>query len=216
MRREIAALAAFAATAATAVAQTDAGHPKYKPEQIQVFERQEVSLADFEASGYILDLGGGGEGIIGQLKPQQVIAIDLSKRELAEAAPGPLKIVMDATDLKFLDASFNTVTAFYLLMYVPQPQKQKVFHEAYRVLAPGGRFLVWDAVIPARTAPDKLIAMFPMRIKLPSKTVTTGYGTPWQDAARDAAYYAAMAAEAGFKVAARQERGRTFYLDLRK
>ena len=39
-----------------------------------------------------MDICGGGEGIIGQMKPAQVIAIDLSKRELEEAPPGPLKI----------------------------------------------------------------------------------------------------------------------------
>jgi ubiquinone/menaquinone biosynthesis C-methylase UbiE len=213
MRNAIVILAALTAVAS---AQTEAGHPQDKPEQVQRFERQEVTVPDFQASGYILDLGGGGEGIIGRLKPTQVVAIDLIKRELAEAPPGPLKIVMDATDLKFLDGSFNTVTAFFMLMYVPQPQKQKVFDEAMRVLAPGGRFLIWDAVIPARTDPAKHDVVFPMRIKLPDETVNTGYGAYWPETARDPAYYIEMATKAGFKVAARQETGRTFYLELRK
>jgi len=210
------AIVVLAAAAAVASGQTEAGPPKYKPEQIQRFEEQEVTVPDFPASGYILDLGGGGEGIIGRLKPAQVVAIDLIKRELAEAPPGPLKIVMDATDLKFLDGSFPTVTAFYMLMYVPQAQKQKVFEEAMRVLAPGGRFLVWDAVIPARTDRSKEIVVFPLRIKLPKETVTAGYGCPWQDTARDAAYCVEMATKAGFKVVARRESGRAFYLELGK
>src|SRR5690348_1504129 len=88
------------------------------PPKMHVFERQDFAVSDFRASGYILDIGGGGEGIIGQMKPSQVIAIDLVKRELEEAPPGPLKIVMDATDLKFLDRSFDTVTAFFSLMYM--------------------------------------------------------------------------------------------------
>src|SRR5690348_9375055 len=78
--------------------------------RMHVFVRQDFVVAEFQASGYILDIGGGGEGIIGQMKPHQVIAIDLSKRELEEAPAGPLKIVMDAADLKFLDASFDTAT----------------------------------------------------------------------------------------------------------
>ncbi len=210
------ALVVLAALTAVASAQTEAGHATYKPEQIQRFEQQEVTVPDFQASGYILDLGGGGEGIIGRVKSTQVVAIDLIKRELAEAPPGPLKIVMDATDLKFLDGSFNTVTCFFTLMYVPQPVKHKVFEEAMRVLAPGGRFLIWDAVIPARTDPAKELVVFPMRINLPHETVTTGYGTPWQDTARDTAYYVDLAAKAGFKVAARQESAHNFYLELRK
>ena len=210
------ALVVFATLTAVASAQTEAGHATYKPEQMQRFEQQEVTVPDFQASGFILDLGGGGEGIIGRVKSTQVVAIDLIKRELAEAPPGPLKIVMDATDLKFLDGSFNTVTCFFTLMYVPQTQKHKVFEEAMRVLAPGGRFLVWDAVIPALMDPTKELVVFPMRIKLPHETVTTGYGTPWQDTARDTAYYVELATKAGFKVAARQESAHNFYLELRK
>jgi len=45
-----------------------------------------------------LDIGGGGEGVIGQMKGKQVIAIDPNRRELEEAADGPLKIVMDARE----------------------------------------------------------------------------------------------------------------------
>ena len=107
----------FALTGAAASAATD-------PPKMHVFDRQDFVVADFQAVGYILDIGGGGEGIIGQMKPAQVIAVDLSKRELEEAPPGPLKIVMDATDLKFLDGSFETATAFFSLMYM-RPEVQQ-------------------------------------------------------------------------------------------
>jgi SAM-dependent methyltransferase len=115
---------------------------------MHLFERQDFVVADFQATGYILDIGGGGEGIIGQMKPTQVIAIDLSKRELEEAPAGPLKIVMDATNLKFLDASFDTATAFFSLMYMRPEVQQRVFAEVFRVLTRGGRWIIWDAVIP--------------------------------------------------------------------
>ena len=87
-------------------------------ERFFLFEQQEVTVHDFESLGYILDIGGGGEGIIGILKGEKVIAIDLWKRELEEAADGPLKLIMDARDLQFLDSTFNTVTAFFTLMYL--------------------------------------------------------------------------------------------------
>ena len=97
-----------------------------------IFEQQKVSVHDFEASGYVLDIGGGGEGIIGILKGEQVIAIDPNKRELEEAADGPLKIVMDARDLQFLDGSFETVTAFFTLMYLKSADAYKqVFAEVF-------------------------------------------------------------------------------------
>ena len=69
-------------------------HPEISEDRIIFFERQEVVVDDFEAPGYILDIGGGGEGIIGRLKGEQVIAIDPNRRELEGAAGGPLKIVM--------------------------------------------------------------------------------------------------------------------------
>ena len=63
------------------------------PERLHRYARQTIVLEDFAADGYILDIGGGGEGIIGQLKPAQVVAIDLSARELLGAPAGPLKNV---------------------------------------------------------------------------------------------------------------------------
>ena len=55
-----------------------------------------VTVPSFCTDGYVLDIGGGGEGVIGRLNSLQVIAIDCVKDELEEAPKGPLKIVMDA------------------------------------------------------------------------------------------------------------------------
>ena len=126
------------------------GHKEIAEERIFWFDMQEVSVRDFEASGYILDIGGGGEGIISRLKGEQVIAIDPSRRELEEAPSGPLKIVMDATDLQFLDSTFLTATSFFTLMYVKASDHERVFSEVHRVLKLGGRFLVWDVILPTR------------------------------------------------------------------
>ena len=89
-----------------------------------IFPQVEIDIEDFDYEGYILDIGGGGEGVIGQLKDKDVIAVDISKRELEESPDGPLKIVMDARELQFLDESFSTVTAFFALMYVQQREDQ--------------------------------------------------------------------------------------------
>jgi len=87
-------------------------HSEPNFENVFFFDQQEVVIGDFDAEGLILDIGGG-EGVIGQLKRDQVVAIDPNKRELEEAAEGPIKIVMSADELKFLDSSFNTVTSFF-------------------------------------------------------------------------------------------------------
>ena len=85
-----------------------------------IFPQVEIDIDDFDHEGYILDIGGSGEGVIGQLKGKDVIAVDISKEELEEAPEGPLNIVMDARDLQFLDESFSTVTAFFAMMYLQQ------------------------------------------------------------------------------------------------
>ena len=56
-----------------------------------------------ELQGKILDIGGGGEGIIGRLYGPQVIAIDYRQDELDEAPASCEKRLMDATALDFAD-----------------------------------------------------------------------------------------------------------------
>ncbi len=180
------------------------------------FEKQEVIVDDFDAAGYILDIGGGGEGIIGQFKGQQVIAIDPNKKELAEASPGPLKVIMDARELQFLDHSFSAATSFFTLMYIKEPDHKKVFQEVFRILAPGGLFLIWDVILPERLDQVEDIAVFPLAVKLPNQEISTGYGTLWPDQKQDLTYYLQLAKKVGFDVITQQENGRVLFLQLRK
>ncbi len=188
--------------------------PEISEDRLFFFEKQEVIVNDFDSPGYILDIGGGGEGVIGKLKGEQVIAIDPNKRELEEAAGGPLKIVMDARDLQFLDGAFSTATSFFTLMYIKAPDHEKVFSEVFRVLAPGGVFLIWDVVFPQRLDADKDIAVFPLLVMLPHEEFDTGYGAKWPEEGRDSSYYVKLAEETGFVVVERREEGRQFFLKL--
>jgi ubiquinone/menaquinone biosynthesis C-methylase UbiE len=90
-------------------------------------EPQSIKLTPLKTEGFILDIGGGGEGIIGKLNGKQVIAIDISEEELRETRNEALKIVMDATDLKFLSRYFDICTAFFSFMYIPSNEHTKVF-----------------------------------------------------------------------------------------
>lgn len=76
-----------------------------------------------EWNGKILDIGGGGEGIIGRLYRQQVTAIDKRQEELDEAPNGFEKILMDATDLKYANETFDHVTCFFTLMFMDAQER---------------------------------------------------------------------------------------------
>jgi len=207
------ALAALALASGTAFAHH--GEPP-APERIFRYERQPILVSNFDASGWILDIGAGGEGIIGQLKGTQVVGIDLSARELQGAPPGPLKIVMDASDLKFIDGSFNTVTCFFTMMYIPANLHDKVFGEVARVMAPGGRFLLWDPILPTQPNPKQDIVIVPLSITLPNTRVQTGYGVHWPPAPQDVAYWTRVGEKAGLKVAASRVSGQTFHIEFLK
>lgn len=185
-------------------------------ERIYQFEQQLVTVEDFEAEGFILDIGGGGEGVIGQLKGQQVIAIDISKRELEEAPPGPLKIIMDARDLKFLDDTFKTATVFFTFMYIDSGDHAKVLEELFRVLAPGGHLLIWDVIFPEWKNDKKDLALFPLMIKLPKKEMRTGYGVRRPKQRQGLTYFVELAEKAGFKIITKNSEGSWFFLEVLK
>jgi ubiquinone/menaquinone biosynthesis C-methylase UbiE len=185
-------------------------------DQLHLLGELQVSLHPIDVKGLILDIGGGGEGVIGILNSTQVVAVDRSKRELEESPAGPLKIVMDATDLQFLDSSFSAATAFFALMYVPDIDLRAVLREASRVLRPGGDFLIWDVAIPERgTEPLGLVAIRVLA-KLPKQEIRTGYGVKWPSAVRDAFYYSHLAEEVGFRTMKVEERDGLIVLELRK
>ena len=176
-------------------------------------EQQTLKIGPVEADGFILDIGGGGEGIIGRLNGRQVAAIDIRPSELEETSNDSLKIVMDATDLKFLDDTFAAATAFFTMMYISDENKPKVLSEAYRVLKPGGSLYIWDANIPG-DAGDKEYFVIPLRVIMPGETVETGYGSSLRR--QSARTIREMAEEAGFSTVREEPGEHIFYLELQK
>ena len=158
---------------------------------------QTVGVSRIGTDGLILDVGGGGEGIIGRLNGEQVVAIDMCEGELMETHNEAQKVVMDAADLKFLPKSFDVCTAFFSLMYIPKSIHQKVFEEVFRVLKDKGRFLIWDARIPENVAGYKAFIAH-LKVKLPNEEVETAYGARWQ--AQSPEHFKEMARLTGFKV----------------
>ncbi len=124
-------------------------------------------------TGTILDVGGGGDGVIGRLYGRQVTAIDNRQEELDEAPDDFEKRLMDARCLDFADDTFDHVTFFYSLMFMGADTRRQALREAARVVRPGGSICLWDALIPA-DAPQPFLAE--LDIALPGEIIRTTYG----------------------------------------
>lgn len=184
---------------------------------VHIVGPQEISLGRIPGDKYLLDIGGGGEGVIGQLEGTRVVAIDLRKDELEEANVGEyLRIVMDATELKFLDSSFDTATAFFSLMYMNDETKSKVFKEVFRVLASDGEFLVWDLAVPKQPEESKPVYAIGLKIHLPDTTIETGYGCPWAGREQDIALFKKLGDDVGFTVIDESVDENIFFLRFKK
>jgi len=185
-------------------------------ETIKFIETQNIDLTDVELSGRILDIGGGGEAIIGLLKGERVVAIDRREAELKDAPSGDyLKIIMDAKDLQFLDGTFDTATAFFTLMYISLSDHRKIFQEIYRVIKKGGEFVIWDFKIPKRESSDKEFYGLYLEVKIAEKEISTGYATKW-DKEQDLEYYLKLGTSIGFKSVEKKIMNEIFYLRFQK
>lgn len=161
--------------------------------------------------GTILDIGGGGEGIIGRIYQSQVTAIDNRQEELDEAPEGFTKLLMDACDLKFEDSIFDNVSLFYTLMYIDKNKHNKVIKEAYRVLKKGGELYIWDTII--NEANPFLVEL---NIDIGDSIVNTTYGVYKDNAFEDKDYYKSICEELGFYLIAEFLYNNQFYLHFKK
>lgn len=106
-----------------------------------------IGLLEVEEGDSLLDLGTGTAVVLRELArsprpPGTVVGVDRSARMLAHAPtlPAGWRLVEgDAGALEFDDASFDRVTASYLLHLLDAEERARIINEAARVLAPGGR-----------------------------------------------------------------------------
>ena len=164
-------------------------------------------------AGRILDLGGGGEGVIGRIYGRAVTAIDICPDEL-EDAPGDFeRICMDARRLEFPDGCFDAATAFYFLVYLFPEDRGAVFSEAARVLKSGGRMYVWDAVYDCAFPEPHLAELY---IDAAGERISTTYGVLVEGMSLNLDDILRCAAEAGLQLAGKRLEGGHFYLIFEK
>ena len=147
--------------------------------KIHETQKQYIDLSDITLTGRVLDIGGGGEGVISRHSGNKVIAIDKLAEELAETPDIGTKVIMDACNLKFIDEYFNNITCFYTLMYMDLSQIEQFLSEAYRVIKAGAALWIWDSNIPAVISADVFVVNLEVKISK-NLSITTGYGVSWQ------------------------------------
>ena len=184
--------------------------------RIFAIKEQKVNLSNIRLEGLILDIGGGGQGVIGQFKKDKVIAIDHNKRELEEAPEGGLKIIMDAGELKFLNNTFDTVTSFFTFMYISKSEHQKIFKEIHRVLKKDGNLVLWDVIIPKRE--NQIYEMFslPLKIRINDIELDAGYGVFWGKKEQNLEYFQKLSKKVGFSEVEIISDDQIFYLRVKK
>jgi len=185
--------------------------------KMHLVKPQVISFASFKDPKFpILDLGGGGAGVIGQLYKENVTAIDLRQDELDEAPNGPIKVCADARNLSFEDNSFPSLTAFYFFMYLKPCDYKTVIKEALRVIKEGGLFYIWDTCISKRENGKETLFAIPIVAKLPEKTIQTAYGVIWQNHYLNAELLTNLLEEVGFEIIHKDINGLAIYIECKK
>ena len=143
-----------------------------------------VDLAEIKEGDRVLDAGtgiGGTARLIAAERGARVSAVDLTP-EYCEVATWLNDAVglgeridvrtADVTDLPFDDASFDVVVSQHVQMNIAD--KRRLYAEARRVLAPGGRLALWDVTagpdgplhlpVPWATSPEQSHLVTPERL----------------------------------------------------
>ncbi len=113
---------------------------------------QNIKLQGFSEKGLILDIGGGGEGLVSRIGGDRVCALDIRMSEIREAqihGHSSNWFVADGANLCFKDEVFDIVTLWFSLGYMSDwKTKQAVLKAAHRVLKKNGRLSVLASHIP--------------------------------------------------------------------
>ncbi|TFG26549.1 class I SAM-dependent methyltransferase [Candidatus Thorarchaeota archaeon] len=103
---------------------------------------QNIILEELSRALIILDIGGGGEGLVSRIAGRRVCAVDYRISEIREAQihnPPSNWFVADGRDLPFKDNAFDLATLWFSLGYMTDNSiKKQVLKEAFRSLKQNG------------------------------------------------------------------------------
>lgn len=177
---------------------------------------QEILLDRIEKEGLIIDIGGGGEGLVSRIEGSRVYAVDVQMDEVREARihnPPSNWFVADGSSLPFRNSMFDVATLWFSLGYMKQWSiKTNVIKEVYRVLKEDGQISIKAMKIDC----DEEKLVFRVDYSLPDGTLSrTGYGVRGsQNQTLDTV--SALLQEIGFTILESQNNGHWFKIHCSK
>lgn len=138
---------------------------------------QHINLEDIADSKLILDIGGGGEGLVSRIAGSRVCAVDYRISEIREARihnPPAYWFVADGCYLPFKSNSFDCVTLWFSLGYMSTLSiKKQVLKSAFHSLKQGGLISILASRIDCKEERFIFQALFTLPDGTESKV---GYG----------------------------------------
>ena len=178
---------------------------------VKLSRKPQAKVSLERLGGFVVDIGGGGEGMIAKTCGSETVCVDINKREIGEArSRGAVAnwVLCDACSMPFRNGTFDVATFFFSLMYVKTfKRKYAVMVEAKRVLKSDGLLYLWDATI--REKPDLSVVF--VEASLPDKEkIYTGYGVKGKEKEQTLELINKLALKAGFKVTRTESRENWF------
>jgi ubiquinone/menaquinone biosynthesis C-methylase UbiE len=174
---------------------------------------QEIAFKRLLGNGLVLDVGGGGEGIVSRIEGSRVCAVDVNLNEIREAriyGSSPQWLASSGDSLPFRREVFETATLWFSLDYMARwEMKRAVIDEAFRVLKKKGSLSVMSARIVCRE--ERFVLM--LHYALPDGSVyETGYGV-WGNQGQTLEKISDVVEQAGFKLTRKDDNGHWFYIE---
>lgn len=166
---------------------------------------QPISLEHIPGRNPILDIGGGGEGLVSRLEGHRVCAVDIRFDKIQEARlydPHSQWILANACSACFRDASFNIATFWFSLAYFHSFESKLVaVTEAYRCLKEDGLL----SVIAAKITNKEERYIFNARFTFPNGSVSQiGFAVRGRQS-QNMATVGKLVKNAGFRIISSEE-----------